>query len=191
MTFRVVWTGFEPFLEYDYNPSWDVAQTAAESLDAQAHQLPVDFESASDAHRAYEGDSTPGLLVHVGVAARRDYVAFERFAHNVHGVRDDRPQTSEGRDELVPHGPLAMQTEVLLGRLVDRYVEYGSADLPRAEISRDAGTYVCNAAYYHSLRAFEGSPVNVLFIHIPMMDVERARRLGMHLARIVEPLSSG
>lgn len=191
MTYRVVLTGFEPFLEYDYNPSWDVAQAAAAVHSAQAHLLAVDFESAPEAHLVFEQDGTPGLLVHFGVAARRDHVAFERFAHNICGARDDRRQVDESREELVEGGPLALQTDVRLGRLVERYGELAGAEVPLAEISRDAGTYVCNAAYYHSLRAFHDSPIDVLFIHVPMLEPDRARRLGAHLAQVLAPLTSG
>jgi len=189
---RWIFTGFRPFLEYDYNPSWEVARSAARTIDGQAHLLKVDFEAAREAHRVYENDGTPGLIVHLGLAARRDHVAFERFAHNIFGMRDDRPQESETDDALVEGGDLALQTELKLGRLVEAYHAHAPDGLPPAEISRDAGAFVCNATYYHSLRAFSSAPVDVLFVHVPMLKPTEAVDLGETLANaLAAELASG
>lgn len=187
MSTRIVFTGFEPFLEYDYNPSWDIASAAADELGAQAHELPVGFEAARRAHEVLVDDGMPGILVHVGLAARYEFVKFERFAHNVLGGRDDVEQTRDGHDALVDGSDLALQTRLHLGPLVERFNEMSSAEGPPAEISRDAGTFVCNAAYYHSLLAFRDSPVDVLFVHVPMVDPDAAKVLGRNLARALSP----
>lgn len=171
---NVLFTGFEPFGELDYNPSWDAAQAAAEAVDGTAVLLPVTFDAAREAPaQARDFD----FVVHFGVSSHPDPgVRLERYAHN--WWRDDHHEHPERIDE---DGPSAVECGLQLGRLA-RALD-GSADLPWV-VSHDAGTYVCNATFYHSL--VERGPDRAMFIHVPQVDLETAREIGRALAREVD-----
>lgn len=47
------------------------------------------------------------------------------------------------------------------------------------EISRDAGGYVCNFAYFHALRCFPAA--RVVFVHLPLTETAFARQISAGL----------
>lgn len=195
---RYIVTGFQPFSTFDTNPSWNAAQALAKALgeNARAHLLPVTYTTASQFARAHLQATRylPLYFIHLGLGANRDEVCFELRAKN---LRDHRPDNLERtlpielpqQNSLVkddrPHRlcPLDLQAAVHTynSNLKD-------SALPKARISEDCGTYVCNALLFHTLRACEearaqGQKAQGLFIHIPMLSPDHARELGEHLAR--------
>ncbi len=80
-----------------------------------------------------------------------------------------------------------------LSELVATY-DAKDSDLPRAQISHDCGTYVCNALYYHTLsacEAFRGPRrwADALFVHIPPVSPAEARAIGRQLANILTAIT--
>lgn len=191
-----VFTGFGPFLDYDYNPSLDVARALAEHFEGRFFELDVSFDAARDAFVKCGG--TDGVtLVHLGLAAKRDCLGIERFAHNVRGERDDLPeQVTPDHGPLIEGAPLAYQTSIKVGEWVTHYeriraeMASGEPEAPEARVSRDAGTYVCNAVYYHSLHgARDCSGVDILFIHLPELSPDHAPRVARIIAQTFERYS--
>ncbi len=195
---RLVVTGFGPFGDHEYNPSWDAARALGESLEVDAHLLSVTFNSASQFAVAHlrANSPKPMLFVHLGLAARRELLCFERRAAN---ERDDTPDKLEQAhcSRLPSRQPLHSEnrqhrfSRLDFDELVQRY-ETGEkpVELPPARLSEDCGNFVCNALLYHSLRACEkarahGQFADALFIHIPPMDSATAAHLGEYLARQV------
>ena len=196
---QVVVTGFGPFGDHDVNPSWDAADSAADILDIDAHLLPVNFQTAAQfagAHLRLPG-RRPVLFVHFGLGTSRDQVCFERRAAN---RRDNTADERERRSDvdLPDHQPLIddnrdqRYSRLDFERLVDTYNDGCSNDLPTARISEDCGSFVCNALLYHSLRACrsaqsKGQPAEALFIHIPKLDADDARRVGARVGALFTP----
>ena len=162
-----LFTGFGPFDGAVYNPSWDAAQAAAEASGATAELLPVTFDEAlAIAQRAADYD----LVVHFGVAVRRNDVCLERFAHNWGAERKDTAPT-----RLLPDGPVALECALPLDALAAALDgECGR----KWRVSHDAGMYVCNATLYHSLNA----ALPAMFVHIPPSWPDDARAIGRCLA---------
>jgi pyroglutamyl-peptidase len=52
-----------------------------------------------------------------------------------------------------------------------------------ARLSRDAGRYLCNYAYWQALRRARGKHSLVTFVHIPLVRLAPRRRTGKHGAR--------
>lgn len=195
---RLVVTGFGPFGEHEYNPSWDAARVVGDELDVDAHLLSVTFNAAAQFAGAHLRAAAPRplLFVHFGLGATRRNICFERCAQN---ERDDTPDRIEkthcsrlpSRQELVAESRRQRFSRLDIAELVDRY---GARDLPSARISEDCGSFVCNALLYHSLRACEnarsaGQMADALFIHVPPMESSRAEKLGRHLAKeVLTPL---
>lgn len=178
-------TGFEPFGGHPYNPSAHVAEHAGKQLTARGKAchwevIPVTFACARTfaMTREVPGSAT---LIHVGLAADRAHISLEQRAKNHHGTTLDNLGELPSEDlRLDPRGPdervSALDLEAL-AHAIEQADEQG--ELPPVRITRDAGSYVCNAIYYHSL---QHTPRSV-FIHIPNWDAARAERFAHILAR--------
>ena len=198
--FAPIITGFQPFGSHRVNPSRDAAEAMAEALQAPFHCLPVTFAAASQFARDHlRADPTsPFLFLHLGLAADREHLSFEFRARNRRDATPDnlektRPLNLPSSQDLLPGEREARCTYLNLTALLNSYEEHRSPDLPVGQISRDCGAYVCNAIFYHSLRASEvtraqGRQSSALFIHIPAMEVDQARHLGTCLARVITTL---
>jgi pyroglutamyl-peptidase len=163
----IVFTGFGPFLDVEYNPSWDAAQAAAEVSGSSAHLLPVTLQSA----RSIGGHAeNAAMLVHFGVAKGRDEVCLERYAHNWWGDRGAVPTRLEDK------GPAARECVLPLDAWAK---ELG------CRVSHDAGIYVCNATLYYALAA---TP-EAMFVHIPAVEPKRARDIGRSIAELLLAVS--
>lgn len=195
-------TGFGPFLSHSYNPSWEVARAFSRALGAgyacRAERLDVSFEVARDfADRVYLGDNlagfdVPELLVHFGLAASSKELKFEGFAYNRRGKTSDSADAGARNPLdgiLVVDGDQSYQTRVDVARLSEIFTGSGAALACRVDacVSQDPGDYVCNAIYYHSLRAAKrvrerGGRAEVLFVHVPALESAQAASLGREIA---------
>jgi pyroglutamyl-peptidase len=202
----ILFTGFEPFGGHAVNPSWAAAEAAADAarspiLDAQSVQLPVTFKVACDAPAALLTEIPPthaALLVHIGLAADRDTICLERYAHNTRGQTADNDGLI-GRgvapyDQLEPGGPSARETLLPLDLLREVMRDAG-APLP-ARVTRDPGDYVCNAVYYAALdevsrRRAQGGAAEALFVHIPMVSQAHAASIGAALGQTLAAWLTG
>lgn len=170
---KTLFTGFQPFGKHTFNPSLVVAKEAARVSRAAVEILSVDFESAREAGRA---SAAFDVVVHVGLAAATPWVRLERFAHNLRMAVDD-PSQEHDPDAVIPldpDGPLALDTVLPVDTL--RKCLLGAWDVRH---SRDAGTYVCNATYYWSLKF--APETRVIFVHVPAWESESGRRFGQAL----------
>jgi pyroglutamyl-peptidase len=173
---NVLWTGFEPFGQHQTNPSWIVAQAAARRSNGRALELPVTYGTR------VEADGWPDVMCHVGLGASRTRICLERVAKNKAGERADN-------DGVVHEGPIeeegperrttALDTDLLLEAVTPRLK---ASKLPAARLSNDCGDYVCNALYYAQLGH---SDVPAVFIHVPNLDQQEARRLGAILGSVM------
>lgn len=190
---ELIVTGFGPFGDHRYNPSTDAARALADTHRIDAHFLPVTYTTAAQFATAHlQASSGPLLFIHLGLATTRDEICFERLAHNERDATPD--QLEERHQSLLPDSqPVADEphhrrsTGLDLHSLVDSFNGRRPTDLPVARVSDHCGSYVCNALYYHSLRACEqASPrqTDALFIHIPHLTPPRARRLGRMLGSV-------
>jgi len=197
---RVVWTGFEPFGRHDYNPSWDVARVARKAMaphvDVDAERLPVDFSSVRRWAAEQLSPDPPLVAFHLGLAESRSTIDIEVVARNKAGTRlDESGQLAcGGKQRLIEAESSEYATpfpaEPLVDELSRQFAEHG---LPEPTISRSAGSYVCNALYFHSLRQLvdgaSGCPESAsVFIHIPKMERPEAMRLGAVLGSVTNTL---
>ncbi len=155
---RVLVTGFESFGENDVNPSALIAEEFGGVI------LPVSYERAADELRRAIDERTPDLVVCFGLAADRTAVTVERYAHNLDeaSTTDNDGAAGSGR-AIDPDGPLALASTLA----VDEIVAALRADEIPAEVSRDAGGYLCN----HVLYALLLSDTRGGFVHVPPLAV--------------------
>ena len=124
------------------------------------------FESWSQLVRVLRSKPAPELVVLTGLAEKRDEICLERFALNIRDYRiaDNSGHRWEG-EPIEPGGPEAVRTKIPLALIRDRLTTCGIA----CAISNFAGSFVCNEAYYRTLRHLDGSATKnaALFVHLP------------------------
>lgn len=163
-------TGFEPFLDFQINPT----QAIVEELNGQLIQdyriegriLPVDYNQSGEKVVELIKEIQPDAVISLGLAAGRHKVTPERIAINCNesSEKDNEGNTPDG-EPIHEDGPDGLFTTLPLKAMVHRLNEEGFP----AEISNTAGTYLCNHVMYQALYDFKkrGMEVPSGFIHIP------------------------
>ena len=163
-------TGFVPFLQIRENPTEALAQALNGArfgdLTVSSRVLPVAWTETPTVLLEDLGRIAPDLCVHLGVSGQAEIIRLERFAYNT--IRSAYPDNTGAHPDESPiddDRPLEapLETPLSLQPLLERLV---AAGVP-AEISIDPGRYLCNRAYYASLRQGQAP---ALFIHVPHTD---------------------
>jgi pyroglutamyl-peptidase len=198
----VLLTGFGPFDGADRNPSREAVGLVAAGWDRPERlvcaELPVTWAGAGPALAEHIAACSPDLVVGVGLAAGRHGVSLERLAVNLRDARiPDADGVQPGEGPVVDGAPTALWTTLPVKTTVARLVAEG---LP-AELSMTAGTYLCNAAFFHAaLWAAELPGRRAGFVHVPwdrsgpgpddegmaLTDLARAVRVVVETALEVE-----
>lgn len=167
----VLVTGFEPFDQYDVNPSQMIAETlngsTLEGAEIIGIVLPVDFnESVLIATQAIEHYS-PLLVISIGLDARSRTIKVEKIAMNLKRYQKPDGTWSFPR-RIEPSGPLLRLSPLHTKDMVSAMKQ---AQIP-ARQSVFAGTYVCNSLFYQLLgfAAVHNSTIKIGFIHVPLLD---------------------
>lgn len=166
----VLVTGFGPFLDIADNP----AACLARAVDARragdawvvGRVLPVSYEAGPALTRAWAESLDAVAIIGLGIARGRTAVCVERT-----GRRRADPVLfdTDGAclSDLEPGGPDSVTATL--------DAEAFAATLG-AEVSDDAGAYVCNAWLYRVVRALPRCPV--LFVHLPPAGLDPDSLLG-------------
>ena len=167
---RVVIAGFGPFPGAPSNPSGLLANALARRRRPALAGIEITSHVFATAYEAVDRDlpkllaRRPDVMLIFGLAGRRREVCIETRARNV-------------RSTLFPdvHGHRPKHAAIETGQV--RTLK-GNAPFPRllhalqrtalpARLSRDAGAYLCNYAYWRALRSVRGGRPLVQFVHIP------------------------
>jgi pyroglutamyl-peptidase len=167
---RVILAGFGPFPGAPVNPSAVLVRSLAErrrpalsAIVRSAHVFATSY-AAIDRELPNLLAQKPDVLLIFGVAGRRREICIEMRARNAVSVLfPDSTGRRPARRVIEPGGPSVLTGRAPFMRLLGAL---RALRIP-VRLSRDAGTYLCNYAYWRALRrAPEGRPL-VLFIHIP------------------------
>jgi len=167
--------GFGPFGEVVDNPSSRIARAVwgrrLNGVDIIGEAMPVSYGRSVSLALVRAAQLRPALVLGIGVAVRREAAMVERYGRNRAATRaadvDGVRVRSHGEGPAVLESPLAEELAGALG----------------VPLSSDAGTYVCNAWLYRSLRC--GLPA--AFLHVPRQGIE-ADRVAEAVARVVNIL---
>jgi pyroglutamyl-peptidase len=158
MSERTLVTGFGPFMEVKENPSSKVA----EELGRPYHVLEVTYDAVEDFIFHLDPDSFDRLLL-IGVAPSRAHISAELFARNTYGGAPDmRGETRSG--PIQQEQPLLLGTTLFGEDALSEILVHNS----RMRLSLNAGTYLCNFAYYKALSTFPSKQIG--FLHIPPFE---------------------
>jgi pyroglutamyl-peptidase len=188
---RVVIAGFGPFAGAPSNPSGRLAVALARRRRPALAATEITSHVFATAYSAVDRDlpkllaRKPDVVLIFGLAGRRREVCIETRARNkrsilfpdVRGWRPERAGIEPGQRALTGNAPFPRLLNALR-----------RTALP-ARLSRDAGAYLCNYAYWRALQgAHDGRPL-VQFVHIPWISATPRRASSLRrtpsLSRLV------
>ena len=169
----VVFTSFGPFRDIERNPSILVAAEAAAVVAAAGGRSGVEHLEVTylAAERCAQSLGRGPLRIHLGLAASRPLVTVERWGC---------PESGTEPDNAGALGPVRANEALRLeSRGAEPLVAALRAEGVMAELSDDAGGFVCNALLWASL----ASGADSCFVHLPLLDDAEAREVGRCLGR--------
>ena len=175
---RILVTGFGPFPGVPNNASAPVVAELARSaakpgIELMTEIIPVMWDYARGVARAAVARAKPHAILHFGVSKRLTGFEIETRAFNLSGPKEDCAGGIRPRTPLDISGKRVLEATLPPAILLQALRREG---LP-AQISRNAGRYLCNALFYWSLAdAGSGGPL-VSFIHMPAFSAGILPRL--------------
>jgi pyroglutamyl-peptidase len=162
----VLITAFEPYDRWSENASWlalmELTRELPERPQVTTRLYPVDFQKVRE---RLEQDLAGNYdyALHLGQSPGSASIQLEAIGLNVGGSGSQRPEEFQ---PLVPEGPVACQSDLPLSDWARRIREAG---VP-ANLSYNAGTYLCNAVLYLSLYLSQtrGLKTRSTFLHLPL-----------------------
>jgi pyroglutamyl-peptidase len=128
--------------------------------------LPTEWSAGPRCLQVLLAAVVPDLAVHFGVSSRARGFEIEQRARNACAATPDASGALPATAAVCELGPQYLPASLPVPHVVARLRRLGIA----AFVSRDAGTYLCNAALYHSLasaRDAANASRRVGFVHIP------------------------
>jgi pyroglutamyl-peptidase len=169
MRLKVLLTGFGPFPGAPFNPSAALAKQLARRRRPALAELIRVAHVFSTRYAAVDRDlprllaQRPDIVLMFGLAARTRYLRIETRARNAVSVLLPDAGGRFTQTGVIARGkPAALHGNAPAQALLHAA---RSAGVP-ARLSRDAGRYLCNYAYW---RALEQSETLVQFVHIPLV----------------------
>jgi len=175
----VLITGFEPFMDYEINPSQIIAETLNATHINEAEiigiVLPVNYNESIDILKQAIEQSNPVLVISVGLAADRDEINIEKIGINLKQIPFGQKWYYIQR--ISKKGPCLRITDLPIKTIV-REIEQNNISVKQSFF---AGAYVCNYVYYLTLDHIKRNNLQTkaVFIHVPLLKSQDPQ--GMHL----------
>ena len=180
----VLLTGFEPFGEYEINPS----QLITENLNGSVINgativgiiLPVNYTSSVKLVNQAIKDYNPILVISTGLAAGSSIIRIEKVGIN---LRFGGKWFNISR--LDPNGPLFYLSSFPSNYLVKNIKRAG---IP-ARTSFFAGIYICNAVLYGVIDYIKDNNLHIKsgFIHVPLLSSQHPE--GMEFEKMINAIT--
>jgi pyroglutamyl-peptidase len=188
---RVVIAGFGPFPGAASNPSAYLAMALARRRRPALAGIDITSHVFATAYSAVDDDlpkllaRKPDVLLIFGLAGRRRELCIETRARNARSIlfpdmRGYRPAHRAIEAERIG----ALKGNAPFPRLLSALRATG---LP-ARLSRDAGAYLCNYAYWRSLQGVRRGRPLVQFVHIPWARATARRASSVRTAPALSQL---
>jgi pyroglutamyl-peptidase len=189
---RVILTGFGPYPGAPFNPSAVLAKALVRRRRPAFGALERSVHIFATAYAAVDRDlpkllaTRPDVILMFGLAGRRHQLCIETRARNAVSVLfPDASGRRPRRGDIAPGQPPSRKGNAPVARLLGAA---RSSAVP-ARLSRDAGRYLCNYAYWRALQNSRSDRPLVQFVHIPPIRLtplpRRAKRRSPSLPRLV------
>lgn len=169
---RIAVAGFGPFPGVPKNPSAEIVRALAKRRRFRSADIALDAAVLPTAYGAAEAQleqliaRKPEAIVLFGVAKRARHIRVETLARNRASVlHPDHARFTPAAAKLAPQGAARLKVRGPAIRLRSAIRQSGTM----AELSINAGSYLCNAMFYRALAATAGhrpAPLT-FFIHVP------------------------
>ena len=176
----VVLTGFEPFVDFKVNPSWEAAKTfddkEIDSCKVKSFQIPLKYEAIKPTITQIIDTQRPAVVINMG-QSYRPLISLEKVAINFADLTESPILYNCGtrpKDQtLEPNAPTAYFTTLPIRRILNNLRQN---NIP-AEISHTAGTFGCNQIFYHTMHKIHKDRLDIKagFIHIPSLPTQAAQ----------------
>lgn len=169
---RILVTGFRPFPGAPVNPTTALVRRLARRADLAAdihlavHVFATRYAVVDRALPRLLAKQRPDALVMFGVATRARAVRIETRARNRIGAHADAGGAIRGPGSILRGAPRDLP---LRAPAVALLRAAGRGGLP-ARLSRNAGDYLCNYAFWQALCAKRHRPALVAFVHVPALS---------------------
>jgi pyroglutamyl-peptidase len=176
----VLLTGFGPFPGIGANATSilvpriaEAARRAVPGVAIAAHILPTEWQLGLYQVDALIHELRPVVAIHFGVSGRSTGFEIETRGRNHCGESTDAAGRLPEGARVSAEGPEFLPATLPAAHIVARLRQRG---LP-AQVSRDAGSYLCNALLYRSLEAARRlvTPPRIGFVHLPASLVNDRR----------------
>jgi pyroglutamyl-peptidase len=173
-------TGFGPFPTVPTNATSilvpRIAQMARQVIPGvtiAAHILPTEWDASLALIGLLTQRMRPSVSLHFGVSGRATGFEIETRGRNRCSLSEEAAGKLPNDVRLTADGPEFLPATLPAAHIVTRLRRRG---LP-AQISRDAGGYLCNALLYRSLEIGRSlnSPARIGFVHLPTSLVNERR----------------
>lgn len=164
---KLLVTAFEAFGGETVNASLEAVSALPDRIgdwEIRKLTIPVVFGKGAQAVTEYVNRCPVDAVLCIGQAAGRSAVTPEMIAVNLQYASIPDNDGNCPKDEPIENGREAIFSTMPVRRMAEAVKANG---IP-CEVSYSAGTYVCNDTYYRLLSFFEGTPVKVGFIHLPV-----------------------
>jgi len=174
---RVVIAGFGPFPGVPSNPSGRLATALARRRRPALAGIEITSHVFATAYAAVDRDlpkllaRRPDVLLIFGFADRRRHVCIETRARNARSILFPDVSGWRPKRAVIEPGQRALTGSAPFPRLLDALRRTA---LP-ARLSRNAGAYLCNYAYWRALQGVRGGRPLLQFVHIPRVRAVRRR----------------
>lgn len=185
----VLITGFEPFGNYEINPS----QLIAETLDGRLIDeteivgivLPVDFEKSIENITHAINQYNPYFVISLGLDAKTKTIDIEKLSINLKRYSKDEHMFWFIPRILDPGGPFFRFSTLKTKEIVE---DLKDVNIP-AKSSFFAGTYVCNSVFYQTMEYIDENDLSMQcgFIHVPLLDTQDPD--GMKLETMIDAVT--
>ncbi len=170
---KVLLTGFEPFGDYEFNPTMDIVDwnngrtiTGAEEIIGMV--LPATYFGPFLKVSKFIDEEKPNSIISLGLSSSIRSIHIETLFINkmlskysdAHGYKPNGVPIDKSIGSLKTLTPL-IETLMLKERLMNNGIV--------SKISKDAGTFICNSLGYQLTKKItdQNLPIKFIFIHIP------------------------
>jgi pyroglutamyl-peptidase len=179
---KVLVAGFGPFPGAAKNPSGRLALTLARSRRVASSGakivgavIPTVYQEVFSTFTEMMRAEKPDVVLMFGLAGSAPFMRIETRAMNVaSSIYPDAVGEKPANHFLIAGSPQILNVRAPLHRLLRAAHETGA----KTKLSVNAGRYICNAAFFHTLDAARktGAPKLVTFVHIPWPRGQRPRK---------------
>jgi len=175
---RVIIAGFGPFPGAPSNPSGCLATALARRRRPALADIEITSYVFTTAYAAVDRDlakllaQNPDVLLIFGLASRRRHICIETRARNARSILFPDANGYSPERGAIERGQIRSRTGNAPFHQLLQVVRQNK--LP-ARLSRDAGAYLCNYAYWRALQHASSRHSLVQFVHIPWVNAAPQR----------------